>query len=74
MTGPCVYNVRDYGATGDGRTIVGALPPVPGLFVAATHSGITLAPLLGEALAAEMIDARREPLLANFRPERFAAG
>lgn len=59
---------------GDGRTIVGALPPVPGLFVAATHSGITLAPLLGEALAAEMIDARREPLLANFRPERFAAG
>ncbi|MCB0198801.1 MAG: glycoside hydrolase family 28 protein [Anaerolineae bacterium] len=21
MTGPCVYNVRDYGATGDGRTI-----------------------------------------------------
>ncbi len=57
----------------DGRTIAGAVSPVPGLFVAATHSGITLSPLLGEALSAEMIDGKREPLLANFRPERFAA-
>lgn len=58
---------------GDGRTIAGALPGIEGLFVAATHSGITLAPLLGELLAAEMIEGSRAPLLANFRPERFAA-
>ena len=57
---------------GDGRTIAGALRGVPGLFVSVTHSGITLAPLLGELLAAEMIDGARDPLLANFRPERFA--
>jgi len=57
---------------GDGRTIAGALPGVPGLFVIATHSGITLAPLLGELLGAEMIDGTRDALLAGFRPERFA--
>ena len=57
---------------GDGRTIAGALPGIDGLFVAATHSGITLSPLLGELLAGEMIDGSRAPLLANFRPERFA--
>jgi glycine/D-amino acid oxidase-like deaminating enzyme len=59
---------------GDGRTIAGALPCVAGLFAVATHSGITLSPLLGEALATEMIDGIRDPLLAGFRPERFAGG
>jgi D-hydroxyproline dehydrogenase subunit beta len=56
----------------DGHTIAGALPCCAGLYVAATHSGITLAPLLGELLAAEMTEGVRSPLLANFRPERFA--
>ncbi|GAB2933971.1 NAD(P)/FAD-dependent oxidoreductase [Streptomyces mayteni] len=59
---------------GDGLTIAGRLPDHPWLAVVATHSGVTLAPLLGELMTAELLDDIRSPLLAGFRPERFAAG
>jgi glycine/D-amino acid oxidase-like deaminating enzyme len=55
----------------DGVPIVGET--APGLHVAVTHSGVTLAPALGRLIAEEVLTGRRDPLLAAFRPERFAA-
>jgi len=55
----------------DGRTIAGPLPGVPGCYVVATHSGITLAPLLGELIAEEIVTGQVADILAPFRPDRF---
>jgi glycine/D-amino acid oxidase-like deaminating enzyme len=58
----------------DGRTIAGPLPGVPGCYVIATHSGITLAPLLGELIAEEIDGGEMPSMLAPFRPDRFDGG
>jgi glycine/D-amino acid oxidase-like deaminating enzyme len=42
-------------------------------WVLATHSGVTLGPLLGRVIAAEITRGAPSPTLAPFRPERFAA-
>lgn len=57
----------------DGRTIAGSLPSAPWLYIVATHSGVTLAPYLGEAVADELAGAQRAEL-AEFRPSRFLTG
>ncbi|GIT82053.1 hypothetical protein LLS1_37220 [Leifsonia sp. LS1] len=54
----------------DGRTIAGPLTSAPWLYVVATHSGITLAPFLGESVADEVLGKEREEL-DPFRPDRF---
>jgi glycine/D-amino acid oxidase-like deaminating enzyme len=46
-------------------------PALDGLYVVATHSGITLAPALGELVASELIDERESEELQPFRPARF---
>ncbi|WP_329243652.1 FAD-binding oxidoreductase [Streptomyces sp. NBC_01478] len=56
----------------DGFPSVGAVPSVPGYYEAVSHSGITLGPVLGRLLAAEILDGTRDGLLADFRPERFS--
>ncbi|MET7699402.1 FAD-dependent oxidoreductase [Streptomyces sp. NPDC005485] len=56
----------------DGFPSVGAVPSVPGYYEAVSHSGITLGPVIGRLLAAEIVSGRRDELLADFRPERFA--
>jgi glycine/D-amino acid oxidase-like deaminating enzyme len=56
----------------DGYSVVGALAERPGLYLAVTHSGVTLAPLLGELVAAEIITGREDERLATFRPGRLA--
>lgn len=56
---------------GDGLPIVGP-GPVPGLWIAVMHSGATLAPLVAELLAEEIAGGPDSPLLADFRPQRFA--
>lgn len=56
----------------DGHSIVGPLAAVPGLFVAVTHSGVTLAPWIGELLAGELAGSTPHPALAPFRPARFS--
>lgn len=58
---------------GDGEPCLGALRNVPGCFVAFTHSGATLALIVGELLAEEIHDGADHPMLRTFRPERFAA-
>lgn len=55
----------------DGLPIVGALSGVPGAYVAVTHSGITLGPLLADLLADEMFTRVPASVLASYRPDRF---
>jgi glycine/D-amino acid oxidase-like deaminating enzyme len=54
----------------DGRSIIGAVPSRPWLYLVATHSGVTLAPFLGPAVAAE-VSGEPEPLFDAFRPTRL---
>lgn len=54
----------------DGLPVIG--PVLPGLTVAVMHSGVTLAPLVGELVAAEICGTPQE-LLAPWRPGRFSA-
>jgi glycine/D-amino acid oxidase-like deaminating enzyme len=57
----------------DGRTVAGSLPSAPWLYVVATHSGVTLAPLLGNLVAEEVHDVPQE-MLGAFRPDRLLDG
>jgi glycine/D-amino acid oxidase-like deaminating enzyme len=54
----------------DGLPAIGEV--MPGLTVAVMHSGVTLAPLVGELVAAEL-SGRLQPMLAPYRPGRFSA-
>ncbi|MEM6303131.1 MAG: FAD-dependent oxidoreductase [Pseudomonadota bacterium] len=59
---------------GDGLPVLGAVGP-EGLFTAVMHSGITLAPLVGELMAARITEQRmtnaQAQLMAPFSPERL---
>ena len=55
----------------DDRTIIGPVPRVPGLYIIATHSGVTLGPHLGALAASEIVRGRMAPELAPFRFDRF---
>ncbi len=55
----------------DGFPIVGPIAGVAGLYVAVTHSGVTLGPLLAQLLAEEIVSANVSPLLTPYRPARF---
>jgi glycine/D-amino acid oxidase-like deaminating enzyme len=57
---------------GDGQPVLGELAGIPGYYVAFSHSGATLGLIVGELLAGEIATGQRHPLLAAFRPERFA--
>ena len=57
----------------DGFPSVGAVPSVPGYYEAVSHSGITLGPVIGRLLAAEILSGERDALLADFRPQRFSS-
>jgi glycine/D-amino acid oxidase-like deaminating enzyme len=57
---------------GDGEPVLGELDQVPGCFVAFTHSGATLGLIAGELLAGEIMTGQKHPMLATFRPGRFA--
>ena len=43
----------------------------PNVYIALTHSGVTLAPLIGELAAIEIVDDVRVESLSPYRPERF---
>jgi len=58
----------------DGQSIVGPLPGIHGLYVAVTHSGVTLAAHLSQLIAAELTVGTQpaQPVeLAPYRPSRF---
>jgi glycine/D-amino acid oxidase-like deaminating enzyme len=56
----------------DRLPIVGPLPWLDSLYLAVTHSGVTLAPVLGRLAAREIAERSLDGLLAPFRPGRFA--
>jgi len=58
----------------DGRSIVGPLPGAGGLYVAVTHSGVTLGAHLAGLITAELIGGTAAAELAPYRPGRFLAG
>jgi glycine/D-amino acid oxidase-like deaminating enzyme len=56
---------------GDSHSAVGPVPRVDGYYLAVTHSGVTMSPFLGAAVADEVVHGRQCPELADFRPARF---
>lgn len=56
---------------GDGLPVIGPAGP-EGLYIAVMHSGATLAAVVGEMVAAELSGQGPSPLLAPYRPGRFA--
>lgn len=66
-----VYDVSD-----DGFPLLGPLPGVGGLLVAAGMSGhgFKLAPAVGEILTHAVLDVEPDPRMRLFRPERFETG
>ena len=56
----------------DGHTVAGH-DASGRVYILATHSGITLGPLLGRLAAQEILHERPAALLSEFRPQRFAA-
>ena len=65
------YGVGPKPVPGDGEPVLGALAGITGYHVAFTHSGATLALIVGELLADEVVTGEPAPLLATFRPSRF---
>jgi glycine/D-amino acid oxidase-like deaminating enzyme len=65
------YRIGPKPIPGDGEPVLGPLGEITGLHVAFTHSGATLAMIIGELLAYEMITGQPHPLLAPFRARRF---
>ncbi len=55
----------------DGQSIVGRLPGATGLYVAVTHSGVTLAAHLSRLIAAELTTGTPPAELAPYRSDRF---
>jgi glycine/D-amino acid oxidase-like deaminating enzyme len=58
----------------DDYPVVGFSPGAPDVYLAVTHSGVTLAPLIGRLAALEILDDARVELLEPYRVERFGAG
>jgi D-amino-acid dehydrogenase len=56
----------------DGLPFIGGVPGLDGLHLATGHAtlGITLAPLTGELLAAQLLDGTQDELLGPFDPAR----
>lgn len=52
--------------------IMGRLPDIPDIHVAVTHSGVTLAPVVGRLTAEEVLTGSRAEIFSPYRPERFA--
>ena len=58
----------------DGFPVLGFTKAVPNLYIMLMHSGVTLAPLVGEMATLEIVDDVRVDWFASYRPERFGAG
>ena len=55
----------------DGQSILGFSPEVTNLYIVATHSGVTLTPLISEAATNEIVNGVELINLSPFRPSRF---
>jgi glycine/D-amino acid oxidase-like deaminating enzyme len=61
----------------DGMPVVGACGP-DGVFASVMHSGVTLAPVMAEILAQEVmgqtLNTQLAELISPYRPDRFQSG
>ncbi|WP_312055537.1 FAD-binding oxidoreductase [Pantoea brenneri] len=55
----------------DGLPAIGYVSGLPGVYLMVSHSGMTLAPLLGKLVAGEMMSGARPAMLADFAPDRL---
>ena len=58
----------------DELPVIGFCAAAPNLYIALMHSGVTLAPLVGELATVEIVDGAHVEMLAPYRPERFISG
>lgn len=75
---PCIGEVRAEAVRiavrpmpADRFSAIGPVPRLQGYYLAITHSGVTLSPFLGQAIADEIVQGHACPALAPFRPARF---
>ena len=54
----------------DGYPVLGASPARKDVYLAVTHSGVTLAPIVGECIAHEIVGGELAESLKDFRPDR----
>ena len=59
------------GFSAPGSPAPGSSEAAPNVYIALTHSGVTLAPLIGELAAIEIVDGVRVEGLSPYRPKRF---
>ena len=55
----------------DGFPVVGFSPKAANVYLALTHSGVTLAPLIAQLATMEIVDGAQVDLLSGYRPGRF---
>ena len=55
----------------DQFSAIGPVPRLRGYYLAITHSGVTMSPFIGMAVADELMRDRDRAELADFRPSRF---
>ena len=55
----------------DGFPALGPVPGLEGLYVAVTHSGVTLAPVIGDMLASLILEDETDPFLERYAFARF---
>ncbi|MEV6932828.1 FAD-dependent oxidoreductase, partial [Dactylosporangium sp. NPDC051485] len=71
--GPDAVHVGLRPMPADRAPIVGPVAGLPGLYAAVMHSGVTLAPVIGDLVATEVVDGAPAAALAGCRPERYDA-
>ena len=55
----------------DGFPVVGFSAKAANVYMALTHSGVTLAPLMAQLATMEIVDGAQVELLSEYRPDRF---
>ena len=68
---PDGFTVGERPTPPDGFPALGAAPGIAGLYVAVAHSGVTLAPAIGDMLAREILSGEVDPLVEPYRFQRF---
>jgi len=66
------YGVGPKPIPADGDPLIGAIDEIEGLHAIFTHSGATLALIVGELVADEIVTGQKSPLLTAFGAGRFA--
>lgn len=70
---PAFHAVAHRPVPQDGFPAIGRVSGRSGLYVAVTHSGVTLAPAIGRFTADEVLTGHRAPLLTPYGLDRFRA-